>query len=253
VTSDVPETVADDAPMTAAERRAIVKMSLSIAVSLIPFGLAFGVLCRRAGLSWIQALGFSSFVFTGGSQFAAVGVLAENGSAGAAIAAGLLLSIRSLVYGLMMAPTLTGPWWYRAATSQLMIDESIAVGTSYERRAPRRFGYIIGGLSVFVFWNITTVLGAVVLGSDAAFTKRWGLDVAVPAAFIALLWPRLKVAEQRHVAIVGALIAVVLVPFVKPGLPIVAAAAAALLVLFPRTPHRRPTRAAQRNTMRSTR
>ncbi len=229
-----------DIAMTAAERRAILKMSVSIGVSLIPFGLAFGVLCRRAELSWLQALGFSSLVFTGGTQFAAVGVLADRGSAGTAIAAGLLLSMRSLVYGLMMAPSLTGPLWYRALSSQLMIDESIAVGTAYERSGPRRFGYLAGGLTVFLFWNVTTVIGAVLLGKDIAFTERWGLDVAVPAGFVALLWPRLKIREQRHVAMVGALIAVVLVPLVKPGLPIVASAAAAVMVLFPRST-RRPT------------
>jgi 4-azaleucine resistance transporter AzlC len=224
---------ASDAPMTSAERNAIFKTSLSIGVALIPFGLAFGVLCRRADLSVWQALGFSSLVFTGGSQFASVGVLADQGAAGAAIAAGLLLSIRSLVYGLMMAPTLTGPMWYRALASQLMIDESIAVGTAFERRGPRRFGYLCGGLSVFFFWNVTTVIGAVVLGKNVAFTERWGLDVTVPAAFVALLWPRLKVAQQRNVAVLGALIALVLVSFVKPGLPIVAAAAAAFVVLVP--------------------
>jgi 4-azaleucine resistance transporter AzlC len=219
--------------VTLDERNAILKQATSIGLSVVPFGLAFGVLCRRADLSWFQALGFSSLVFTGGSQFASVGVLADGGSAAAAIAAGLLLSIRSFVYGLMMAPTLKGAVWFRALASQLMIDESVAVGSAFDRPAPRRFGYLAGGLSVFLFWNISTLIGAIVLGSDVAFTERWGLDATVPAAFVALLWPRLGLPEQRRVAIVGAVIALVLIPIVSPGLPIVAAALAVLVLFVP--------------------
>ncbi len=219
--------------VTADERRAILKQALSIGVALIPFGLAFGVLCRRADLSWFQALGFSSLVFTGGSQFASVGVLADGGSPIAAIAAGLLLSIRSLVYGLMMAPTLTGRVWFRALAAHLMIDESVAVGSAFEQPGPRRFGYLAAGLSVFVFWNLSTVVGAIVIGSDTGFTEKWGLDATVPAAFVALLWPRLVSLEQRRVAAIGAVIALVLIPILRPGLPIVASAFAVLTLFLP--------------------
>ena len=202
--------------------RPIVRQALSIAVSLIPFGLAFGVSCAKAGLSWAQALGFSSLVFTGGTQFATVGVLGDGGGAIAAISAGLLLSVRSLVYGLVMAPTLTGSFKFRALASQLMIDESVAVGTAQVDQQARKVGYIIGGTSVFVFWNVTTLIGAVALGSSGDLVETLGLDATVPAAFAALLWPRLSSPQSRRVAIVGALIAVVLIPVAPAGVPIVA-------------------------------
>ena len=204
------------------------RQSLSIGISLIPFGLAFGVSCTKAGLSWVQALGFSSLVFTGGSQFAAVGVLGDGGGAAAAIGAGLLLSIRSLVYGLVMAPTLTGRFVYRALASQLMIDESIAVSTVQSTPKAKRMGYFAGGLSVFFFWNITTVIGAVALKSNGDLVTKFGLDATVPAAFAALLWPRLKDPENLRVAIVGALIAVVLIPVTPAGIPIVASGLAVI-------------------------
>ena len=202
--------------------REIWRQSLSIGVSLIPFGLAFGVSCSKAQLSWLQALGFSSLVFTGGSQFAAVGVLNDGGAAIASAGAGLLLSIRSFVYGLLMAPTLTGSVGFRAAASQLMIDESVAVGTAQEDPHARKIGYLAGGLTVFVVWNITTLIGAVALGANEELVKKFGLDATVPAAFAALLWPRLKTSEARLVAVVGALIALVLIPISPPGIPIVA-------------------------------
>lgn len=212
---------------------AIIRQAGSIGVSLIPFGLAFGVSCTRAGLNWVQALGFSSLVFTGGSQFAAVGVLGDGGGAVAAIGAGLLLSVRSLVYGLVMAPTLTGRFRFRALASQLMIDESVAVGTAHDGRRARLVGYLAGGLSVFLFWNVSTLIGALAFGSSGDLIERWGLDATVPAAFAALVWPRLRAAETRTVALVGALIALVLIPVAPPGIPIVASAAAVVVLLRP--------------------
>ena len=203
-------------------RKAMFRQALSVGASVIPFGLAFGVSCTKAGLSWVQAMGFSTMVFTGGSQFAAVGVLGDGGGAAAAIGAGLLLSIRSLVYGLVMAPVLKGKFAYRALASQLMIDESIAVSTAQIAPPARRMGYFAGGLSVFFFWNITTVIGAVALKSNGDLVTKFGLDATVPAAFAALLWPRLKDSENRKVAFLGALIALILIPIAPAGIPIVA-------------------------------
>ncbi len=222
--------------LTQLERSAILKQALSIGVSLIPFGLAFGVQCTQAKLQWFHALGMSSLVFTGGTQFAAVGVLKDGGTAAAAIAAGLLLSLRSLVYGLMMAPTLKGSLPFRMAASQLMIDESIAVSTAQVSPAAKRAGYFAGGLSVFFFWNIFTMVGFWALGSNADFSKRLGLDATVPAAFAALVWPRLRDPFQRTVAIVGAAIAFGLIPIAPAGMPIVAAALAVPLVLAVKRP-----------------
>jgi predicted branched-subunit amino acid permease len=212
-------------------RREIVKQALSIGVAVAPFGLAFGVACIQAKLHWFEALGMSTLVFTGGSQFAAVGVLKDGGTAVAAILAAVLLSTRSLVYGLMMAPDLKGSFLFRAAASQLMIDESIAVGSAQLETKARRAGYLAGGLSVFFFWNISTMIGFVAIGSNAEFTKRFGLDATVPAAFAALVWPRLKDPTQRLIAIIGALIAFGLIPIAPPGMPIVAAALAVPLVM----------------------
>jgi 4-azaleucine resistance transporter AzlC len=205
-------------------RSSIIGQAMAIGVSLIPFGLAFGVACTRADLTWLQALAFSSLVFTGGSQFAAVGVLGDGGSPIAAIVAGLLLAVRSLVYGIVMTPWLRGSFGFRAAASQLMIDESLAVSTAQpEEQDARKLGYLAGGLSVFVFWNTSTVVGALAFANSGSFVTTWGIDATIPAAFAALLWPRLAKFDQRRVAIVGALIALMFVPLVPPGIPIVLA------------------------------
>jgi predicted branched-subunit amino acid permease len=209
----------------AAARRVIRRRALSIGVSVMPFGVAYGVAASAAGWSPLVALAWSSLVFTGGTQFAALNVLADGGTAVAAVIAGALLSMRSIAFGVAMAPSLGGPWWRRAAESQLMIDESLAIGVAAPPHL-RRYGYLAGGLSVFVLWNGATLAGAVALSSAGDAIERYGLDATIPAAFLALVWPRLEDPNQRWIVLGGAAIALALVPIAPAGVPIVAAALA---------------------------
>ena len=210
-------------------RAVIHRQAISIALAVVPFGIVFGVTCAQAGLRWTAALGFSSLVFTGSAQFAAVSVLRDGGTVAAAIAAGAFLNVRSLAFGVVMAPALDGPWWKRAAMSQVMIDEAMAVGTVHDDKRWRRYGYLAGGLGVFVTWNVATIVGAVAVSSAGSLVSRAGIDATIPAAFLALLWPRLRDREQLPIAFVGAAIALILVPISPPGIPIVAAALAVLV------------------------
>ncbi len=205
-----------------AVRRAIHRQAASIVASVAPFGIVFGASAATAGLTLLQAMGFSTFVFGGSSQFAAVEILGDGGSIASAAAAGLLLNVRSLAFGVIMAPALGGAWWQRAAMSQLMIDESTAVGSSQSSLAARRYGYLVAGLGVFVVWNLTTVVGFVVFSGAGDLIVDLGLDAAGPAAFLALLWPRLAQRPQLRTAVAGAAIAVALIPFAPPGVPILA-------------------------------
>ena len=211
------------------QKRAIRAQALSIALAVSPFGVAFGVACSEAGLSVWEALGFSTLVFSGSAQFAAVSVLSDGGTAVAAVTSGLLLNLRSLAFGVAMAGALKGPLWWRALTAQLMIDESTAVGSVQRTDALKRYGYLAGGIAVFVLWNLTTVLGASVLSSSEELIEDLGIDATIPAAFLALLWPRLADPTQRSIAVVGAVVALALVPISPAGVPIIAAAGAVLL------------------------
>ena len=207
----------------AVRRRAINRQAASIVAAVAPFGIVFGATAATAGLSLLQAIGFSALVFGGSSQFAAVEILGDGGSVASAAIAGLLLNVRSLAFGVIMAPALFGTWWQRAAMSQLMIDESTAVGAAQQERRWRRYGYLVAGVGVFIVWNLTTIVGHVAFAGAGDLITKLGLDAAGPAAFLALLWPRLSSAPQRWTAIAGALIALVLIPFAPPGVPILAA------------------------------
>ena len=191
--------------------------------SVAPFGIVFGASASTAGLSLFQTVGFSTFVFGGSSQFAAVEILGDHGSVASAAVGGLLLNVRSLAFGVIMAPALAGSWWKRAAMSQLMIDESTAVGAAQPDLRWRRYGYLVAGLGVFIVWNLSTILGHIAFSGAGDLITKLGLDAAGPAAFLALLWSRLSTTPQRNTAIAGALIALALIPFVPPGVPILAA------------------------------
>ncbi len=221
----------------APERARIIRQALSVGFAVAPFGVVFGVACADAGLSWLDAAGFSTLTFAGSSQFAAVDVLGDGGTATAAIGAGLLLNLRSLAFGVILAPALDGPWWKRAAMSQLVIDESTAVATAQDDLRWRRYGFLAGGLAVFVLWNLCTLLGVALASVGDDFVREWGLDAAAPAAFLALLWPRLvgpAGSDGRRIAAAGALIAAVTIPFTPPGVPILAATLGVLAVGRPR-------------------
>jgi 4-azaleucine resistance transporter AzlC len=216
-------------------RRRLLARALSLAAAVAPFGLAFGVLCTQTGLQPLTAVGFSVLVFTGSAQFAAVAVLGNGGTVAAAVVAGLLLNVRCVAFGLVMAPVFPRSWTRRVLASQLMIDESMAVGTSADEPDLRWFGYLAGGLAVFVAWNVSTLAGALLVPSTGTFVTDFGIDATIPAAFLALLWPRLGNVVQRRIAVVGATIALALVPLLPAGVPIIMSAAAVPLVLWTRS------------------
>ena len=213
-----------------AQRRSIRAQAISIGLAISPFGLAFGALCAESGIGVWEALGFSSIVFGGSSQFAAVSVLADDGTVIAAITAGLLLNLRSLAFGVSMAPSLKGSFLWRAGVSQLMIDESTAIGSSQATHELRRYGYLWGGLSVFVLWNATTLIGVSVLSEAESLITDLGIDATIPAAFLGLIWNKLGNTKHRAVAIIGAITALILIPFTPAGIPVIAAASAIIWV-----------------------
>jgi 4-azaleucine resistance transporter AzlC len=199
------------------------------AVAVATFGLTFGVLARDAGLGGLQAVIFSATTFAGSAQFAATSVLSAGGTLAAAIAAGVLLNTRYLPIGLSVAPSLRGPAWQRGLRAQLVVDESWAVSHMGGGRYDPRL--LLGaGLTLYCSWVGGTTVGAAA-GSLLGDPEKLGLDAAFPALFLALLAGQVRGRRGALAAVAGAAMAVVLVPFVPPGVPIVAASVACLIGL----------------------
>jgi len=209
--------------------RNTVRDALSVAVTVGAYGVAFGAASVAAGFSVLQTCIFSLFTFTGASQFAAVGVVAAGGGALSAIATAAMLSTRNALYGIQMAPILEVRGVRRFLSAHITIDESTGVAISQKPRgiAAMRVGFWVTGVSVFVFWNAFTLLGA--LGARAIGNPAsWGLDGAVPAVFLGLLWPRLESTYLRVVAATSMVFAMVVTPWLPAGLPIIATALVAV-------------------------
>jgi predicted branched-subunit amino acid permease len=209
------------------ERTEVLRRGVGIGIAVGAYGLSFGAAATTAGLSVAQACALSLLVFTGASQFALVGVLGAGGSAVAGVATALLLGSRNTMYSLSLAERITLSPARKLLAAQITIDESTAVSAS----APRSLaglGFWTAGLSVYVCWNIATLLGA--LGASALDTHALGLDAAVGAAFLGLLWPRLR--EAPRVAAGGALVAAVAVPLMPAGAPVLLAGLVVLPLLL---------------------
>ncbi|MBD9534881.1 AzlC family ABC transporter permease [Stenotrophomonas sp. STM01] len=205
-----------------------VRIGLSIALATGLYGISFGALAVASGFSVLQTALLSLLMFTGGSQFAFIGVVGAGGTGAAAFGASSLLGVRNAVYGAQINRLLRPRRWWRPLAAQLTIDESAATAASQQDPAEQRCGFWVAGLGVYLLWNLFTLVGAL-LGDAMGDPRRWGLDGAAVAAFLGLLWPRLRSREPVAIAVACALVTVLALPWLPPGVPILLAAAVAAI------------------------
>ena len=214
------------------ERRGIVANAVGVSLAVAAYGVSFGAISVTGGLTVLQAQVLSAIMFTGGSQFALIGVLAAGGGAASAMATSVLLGVRNAFYGLGMAPVLRVHGLQRAIAAQLTIDESTAMAvsrsTEHDDGRASRFAFWVTGMSVFVFWNLATLVGSVGAGA-LGDPRRLGLDAAVPAGFMALVWPRLRDRRSWAIGLSAAAMALLLTPVLKPGVPVLVTSSVAVV------------------------
>lgn len=205
------------------------RTGLSIAVATGVYGVSFGALAVASGISVGQACALSLLMFSGGSQFAMIGVLGGGGTPASALGAATLLGLRNGVYGMQVKAMLNPSGWRRFGYAQMTIDESTATALSQEDPDEQRRGFLVAGIGIFILWNLMTLVGALA-GDAMGDPKRWGLDGAAVAAFLGLLWPRLRGREPWAIAVLCALVTVLCLPLLPPGIPILVAGAVAGLI-----------------------
>ena len=225
--------------MSAPTRSRVLRDAIGLGLAVGLYGAAFGAAADAAGLNVWQAMTLSALMFTGASQFALVGVLGAGGGPLAAVGSALLLGTRNTVYGVRLVPLLQPRGVLRRlGTAHWVIDETAALSIAAPDRGLARLAFLAGGASIFVMWNATTAIGA--LGAAALTGPALAaLDAVVPAAFLALLWPRLRKGfpesrVQLRVALGGAAVALALTPFVPAGVQVIVAVVAVALAGPPR-------------------
>ena len=209
------------------QRAAIIRSATGIGVYAAAFGATFGAVAVAAGLSRGQAQALSLVLFSGASQFALAGVVGAGGSAWTALGPTLLLALRNGFYGVTLAPILEPRGLGRFVTAHFVIDETTAMATAQAEGRDQRLAFWWTALVLCACWNAGTFVGALV--GSAVDTDVFGLDAAGPAVFLALVWPAFRRVRARWVGLAGAAIALALVPLVPSGVPVLAAALAAVV------------------------
>ena len=212
--------------------RAGARAGLPFAVVTLVLGISFGVLARSLGWGILAPIVFSVIAFSGSAQFAVAAVLGAGGGAVAAIVAAVLLNARFGPMGVAVAPYLKGGPLRRALEGQAVVDSSWALASRGGGRFDREF--MIGAtIPQGVGWIVGTAIGAMG-GNFIGNPERLGLDVIFPAFFLALLAEELRDRREVAVALIAAALALALVPFAPPGVPVIAACVVALLGLLGR-------------------
>ncbi len=200
-------------------RRAVIRDALGIGIATGAYALSFGAISTAAGLSLLQTCALSVLMFTGASQFALVGVVGAGGSVWAGAATAALLGSRNVLYGVRLSSLLDRGGLKRLAAAHFVIDETTAMAIARDSVAESRLAFWATGLAVFSLWNLGTLIGA--LATHALpDPKALGFDAAPPAAFLALLAPRLRAREPMAIALAAGVVALVCLPFVPAGVPL---------------------------------
>jgi len=209
--------------------RSSVSMSLGVAAAVSLYGISFGALAVASGLDFWQTQVLSLFMFSGGSQFAVIGLVATGAPGLSVITAAGLLGVRNGLYAVRMSSVVGTGFWKRLLAGHWTIDESTAVAIAQTEPRAQRIGFWLTGAAIFVGWNAMTAAGAI-LGDALGDPRAWGLDAAAAAAFLGLLWPRIQSRQPVAVAAVAAVITVLTVPTAPAGLPVLIAAAAGIVM-----------------------
>jgi predicted branched-subunit amino acid permease len=210
------------------KQQSVTAVSLGVGFATGLYGISFGALSVAAGLDLWQTMALSLLMFSGGSQFAFIGVVATGAGVVPAILSAWLLGVRNGFYAIRMNPVLSVRALLKPVAAQLTIDESNAVSLLGEPdRKKERLGFWLTGITVFAFWNVFTFVGAVV-GSQLGNPTTWGLDAAAAAAFLGLIWPRLNQSKLLVLAVASAFVATSLSAVLPAGIPVLLTAVLAV-------------------------
>jgi predicted branched-subunit amino acid permease len=213
----------------------VIRDALGIAVATGAYALSFGAIAATSGLSLLQTVALSALMFTGASQFALVGVIGSGGSVWAGVATAALLGSRNALYGVRLSTLLNVRGLRRVVGAHFVIDETTAMAIARNSEREARLAFWVTGIALFALWNLGTLIGAVATHA-LPDPKVLGLDAAPPAAFLALLAPRLRAREPLAIALASGVVALACLPFVPAGIPLLIVAVLIAALGFWRRP-----------------
>ena len=207
--------------------------TLPFLLVIIPFSVLFGVLATEAGLNLAEVMGFSVLVVAGAAQFAALQLMTENAPVVLVLTTALIVNLRMAMYSAALARHLGGaPLWQRGILAYFIVDQTFAVALARFERAqdlslPRRVAYFLGTATpITPVWYLFTLTGAV-LGTR--IPDGYGLDFALPLAFLAMVAPMLRTVAHMAAAATSVTLALGLA-WLPSGLGLIVAGVVAMVV-----------------------
>ena len=196
-------------------------------LGVVPFGIAYAVIARDAGLSLVETQALSVLVFAGSAQVSAVGLFARGAGGLEVVLTTFLLNVRHVLYGVSLARRVPMTRRERLVAAYFLTDEAYGVSIA---RGARTFPFVLGTeLSLFVTWNLATLAGAL-LGGVIPDPEKIGVDFVFPLAFLALLVPLLQRRADLVVAVAAGITAWLLSKWLPGGLPVLGAGAGGALL-----------------------
>ena len=207
--------------------------SLPFLLVVIPFSVLFGVLATEGGLNLSEVMGFSVLVIAGASQFAALQLMTENAPVLLVLTTALIVNLRMAMYSAALAPYLGGArLWQRMILAYFIVDQTFAVGVARYEQEPemtlrQRVAHFLGAATpIAPFWFLFTLLGALL---GARIPEGYGLDFALPLAFLAMVAPMLRTLAHMAAALTSITLALALA-WLPSGLGLIVAGLVAMIV-----------------------
>ncbi len=199
-------------------------------------GISYGATAVGLGFPGWFPVALAMVVVAASAEFVLISILATHGGVVAAVAAGLILNLRHLPYGVAVHDAL-GDGWRRLLACHLVNDETVAFATAEADPERRRAALRVAGVGVIVCWPAGALAGAVA-GSVIGNPDTFGLDAVFPSVMAVLVLPKLT-GRVRTAALTGAAITLGTTAFLPAGLPILLALVGLIVLAVPRLTVRR--------------
>lgn len=190
----------------AAGARAGLHDIVPLTLSVLPVALVLGVATAASAVDDVAGVVAAPLIYAASAQFSAMSIIDAGGLALTAVLTALIVSLRFVMYGAVLAPRFRDqPGWFRWLAPWTIVDQTFAIATSLDDRGPAWFrGYWIAASALLGAGYTAMVAVGVVLGP--VVPAGIGLDLTIPALFVALLVGRLRDRPAHVAALVGGLV-----------------------------------------------
>lgn len=192
------------------EWSAALKRSSPLLISATLSGMVFGALVIASGLTMLEGLLMSGFIYSGAAQFVGLQLIVTHAGMAAALATTFMLSMRFFLYAISLVDEVKQvPIKYRVLLAFGLIDAVFVLAKerfSEGGSQAEKNSYFMACVVIFYLnWILGTLLGLWLGDALAKYTEGYGLEFIAYATFAAMLAPYLKTRKNQVVSVIALL------------------------------------------------